>query len=140
MRLTHLHGLRQGIALAAALTPPTDFDTLLRIDQRTLWQRAQDWDRADTLPAKLRPAYMTPGIAAAVCATRSVSGTCPVFYLNPAGEFVVERYRALTTITPDTVRGDREHCALAVERIDLNYGAHVTVAQWLALLDLLLAG
>lgn len=137
MRLTQLHGLRQGIALATALEPGTDYDTLLRIDQRTLWCRGQSWNRASTLPEKLRPARMGPGMPAVVCATRSVGGTCPTFYLNTAGEYVVEHTRLLTDIDPRTVASDIELCSLAIDRISVNYGARVTAAEWTALLALL---
>lgn len=137
MRLTQLHGLRQGIALAVALEPGTDLDTLLRIDQRTLWCRGQQWNRASTLPKTLRPPHMRSGMPAVVCATRSVSGTCPSFYLNTAGEFVVEHTRMLTDIEPDAVSGDIELCSLAIDRISVNYGARVTAAEWTALLALL---
>lgn len=137
MRLTQLHGLRQGIALATALEPGTDLDTLLRIDQRALWQRGQAWHRANTLPVKLRPARMGPGMPAVVCATRSVAGTCPSFYLNTAGEYVVEHTRLLTDIEPDAVADDIELCSLAIDRISVNYGARVTAAEWTALLALL---
>lgn len=137
MRLTQLHGLRQGIALAVALEPGTDLDTLLRIDQRTLWCRGQQWNRANTLPKTLRPPHMRSGIPAVVCATRSVAGTCPSFYINTAGEFVVEHTRMLTDIEPDAVAGDIELCSLAIDRISVNYGARVTAAEWTALLALL---
>lgn len=139
MRLTQLHGLRQGIALATALEPGTNIDTLLRIDQRTLWQRGQAWNRANTLPEKLRPAHMGPGTPAVVCATRSVAGTCPTFYINTAGEFVVEHTRLLTDIEPADVACDIELCSLAIDRISVNYGARVTAVEWTALLALLVA-